>query len=75
VKRGQWVGGSAARLGLEGQVDADDLRAVLAGLAPGNGGLTDRSPNARSPTPKKNDRASVTTKLLRCERYVVRGRR
>jgi conjugative relaxase-like TrwC/TraI family protein len=37
---GQWVGGSAARLGLTGQVDADDLRAVLAGLAPGNGGLT-----------------------------------
>jgi conjugative relaxase-like TrwC/TraI family protein len=37
---GQWVGGSAARLGLTGQVDADDLRAVLAGLAPGSGGLT-----------------------------------
>jgi conjugative relaxase-like TrwC/TraI family protein len=37
---GQWVGGSAERLGLTGQVDADDLRAVLAGLAPGNGGLT-----------------------------------
>jgi conjugative relaxase-like TrwC/TraI family protein len=37
---GQWIGGSAARLGLTGQVDADDLRAVLAGLAPGNGGLT-----------------------------------
>jgi conjugative relaxase-like TrwC/TraI family protein len=37
---GQWVGGSAARLGLIGQVEADDLRAVLAGLAPGNGGLT-----------------------------------
>jgi hypothetical protein len=65
VKRGQWVGGPAARLGLEGQVDADDLRAVLAGLAPGNGGLTDRSPNARSRTPHTNDRASVTTRPQR----------
>ena len=28
------------RLGLEGEVTADDLRAVLAGMAPGTGGLT-----------------------------------
>ncbi len=33
---GQWVGGGADRLGLDGQVDPDDLRAVLAGLRPGH---------------------------------------
>jgi hypothetical protein len=37
---GLWMGGGAARLGLDGDVDPDDLRAVLAGLAPGRGGLT-----------------------------------
>ena len=37
---GRWVGAGAERLGLAGEVDADDLRAVLAGLAPGSGGLT-----------------------------------
>jgi conjugative relaxase-like TrwC/TraI family protein len=36
---GQWLGGSAARLGMSGEVSGDDLRAVLAGLAPGTGGL------------------------------------
>ncbi len=36
---GVWVGGGAARLGLRGDVDADSLRAVLAGMAPGTGGL------------------------------------
>ena len=35
---GQWVGGSAARLGLTGEVSAEDLHAVLAGIAPGTGG-------------------------------------
>jgi conjugative relaxase-like TrwC/TraI family protein len=45
---GQWIGGGAARLDLAGVVDADDLRAVLAGLAPGNGGLT---PNGAQPRP------------------------
>lgn len=39
---GVWLGGGAERLGLADQVDADDLRAVLAGIQPGNGGL---SPN------------------------------
>ena len=34
---GVWVGGGAARLGLDGEVDPDDLRAVLAGLRPGLG--------------------------------------
>ena len=32
---GQWSGSGAAALGLSGQVAGDDLRAVLAGLAPG----------------------------------------
>jgi conjugative relaxase-like TrwC/TraI family protein len=45
---GVWVGGGAARLGLDGEVDPDDLRAVLAGLAPGRGGLT---PNGDRPRP------------------------
>ena len=43
---GAWVGGGSARLGLDGDVDADDLRAVLAGIAPGWGGL---SPNGETP--------------------------
>jgi conjugative relaxase-like TrwC/TraI family protein len=37
---GRWVGSGAERLGLAGEVAADDLQAVLAGLAPGSGGLT-----------------------------------
>ena len=37
---GQWAGVGAARLGLTGEVAADDLRAVLAGIKPGTGGLT-----------------------------------
>jgi conjugative relaxase-like TrwC/TraI family protein len=37
---GQWAGIGAERLGLTGEVTADDLRAVLAGMAPGTGGLT-----------------------------------
>jgi TrwC relaxase len=61
---GQWVGGSAARLGLTGQVDADDLRAVLAGLAPGNGGLT---PNG--------DRLSAHPRRVRIRRSTRAGRR
>ncbi len=32
---GRWVGSGADRLGLDGQVEADDLRAVLAGRRPG----------------------------------------
>lgn len=45
---GVWIGGGASKLGLGGEVVADDLRAVLAGLAPGNGGLT---PNGTTPVP------------------------
>lgn len=37
---GWWAGGGAKALGLEGTVDGEDLRAVLAGLRPGGGGLT-----------------------------------
>ena len=47
---GQWVGGSAARLGLTGEVNAVDLQAVLAGIAPDTGGL---SPNGTSPAAHK----------------------
>ena len=43
---GAWVGGGAQRLGLDGLVAADDLRAVLAGMAPGRGGV---SPNGTEP--------------------------
>ncbi|WP_040493599.1 MobF family relaxase [Ilumatobacter nonamiensis] len=48
---GQWLGGGAERLGLDGQVDPDDLRAVLAGLRPGTGGLT---PNGHEIKPHPN---------------------
>src|SRR4051794_10142270 len=34
---GRWVGNAAAGLGLDGEVSGEDLRAVLAGLAPGTG--------------------------------------
>jgi conjugative relaxase-like TrwC/TraI family protein len=37
---GRWAGIGAERLGLAGDVNADDLRAVLAGIQPGTGGLT-----------------------------------
>jgi hypothetical protein len=48
--RGVWVGGGAHRLALEGDVEPDDLRAVLAGLAPG---WVDshRTANRRGPIP------------------------
>ena len=39
---GRWAGAGATRLGLHGEVGGDDLRAVLAGIAPATGGL---SPN------------------------------
>src|SRR5436190_6982638 len=37
---GAWLGDGAERLGLRGEVATDDMRAVLAGMAPGSGGLT-----------------------------------
>jgi conjugative relaxase-like TrwC/TraI family protein len=45
---GWWAGLGAERLGLEGEVAGDDLRAVLAGFAPGSGGL---SPNGEEIRP------------------------
>lgn len=45
---GQWIGGGAHELALCGTVAADDLRAVLAGIAPDRGGLT---PNGTQPRP------------------------
>jgi conjugative relaxase-like TrwC/TraI family protein len=45
---GVWFGGGAARLGLDGQVQPDDLRAVLAGCRPGAGGLTPNGEPLRS---------------------------
>lgn len=45
---GRWMGAGAERLGLAGEVAPDDLRAVLAGLAPGSGGLT---PNGETNRP------------------------
>jgi conjugative relaxase-like TrwC/TraI family protein len=36
---GSWAGRGAEHLGLSGEVSSDDLRAVLAGMAPGGGGL------------------------------------
>jgi conjugative relaxase-like TrwC/TraI family protein len=45
---GLWMGAGAERLGLSGAVGGDDLRAVLAGIAPGTGGL---SPNGETIRP------------------------
>ena len=45
---GQWVGAGSEMLGLDGEVDPDDLRAVLAGLAPGTGGLTPNGETLRT---------------------------
>ncbi|MDQ3573614.1 MAG: relaxase domain-containing protein [Actinomycetota bacterium] len=45
---GRWLGSGAAQLGLEGKVEAEDLRAVLAGTRPGGDGPL-RSTAARLP--------------------------
>jgi conjugative relaxase-like TrwC/TraI family protein len=45
---GRWLGAGAEMLGLDGEVDPDDLRAVLAGLAPGSGGLTPNGDTLRT---------------------------
>ncbi len=54
---GRWVGNAPAGLGLGGEVSGEDLRAVLAGLAPGTGltpngeQLRAQSPSATRPAP------------------------
>ena len=48
---GVWIGGGAAKLSLRGEVAADDLRAVLAGMRPGSGGL---SPGGTPIRPTRN---------------------
>lgn len=45
---GSWLGAGAELLGLDGEVDPDALRAVLAGLAPGRGGLTPNGETLRT---------------------------
>src|SRR5690606_37059850 len=45
---GVWIGVGAERLRLDGPVSADDLRAVLAGIAPGTGGLTPNGETLRT---------------------------
>ena len=45
---GQWMGAGAVRLGLDGPVSGEDLRAVLAGMAPESGGF---SPNGETIRP------------------------
>ena len=49
---GHWIGAGAERLGLSGDVTPDDLRAVLAGMAPGTGGLTPNGETIR-PHPRR----------------------
>lgn len=49
---GRWIGAGAERLGLAGEVVPDDLRAVLAGMAPGSGGLTPNGETIR-PHPRR----------------------
>ncbi len=47
---GRWIGAAGRALGLDGEVDASDLRAVLAGLAPGTA-LTPNGTELRSHPP------------------------
>ena len=49
---GVWIGAGAERLGLAGEVAPEDLRAVLAGMAPGSGGLTPNGETIR-PHPRR----------------------
>lgn len=59
---GLWMGAGAERLGLSGVVVGDDLRAVLAGIAPGTGGL---SPNGETlrPHPRRVPGFDLTFKV------------
>ena len=59
---GEWIGGGASRLGLDGEVAAGDLRAVLAGLRPGSGGLSPNGTPIR-PTRKRIPGFDATFKV------------
>ena len=59
---GEWIGGGASRLGLDGEVAAGDLRAVLAGLRPGSGGLSPNGTPIR-PTRKRVPGFDATFKV------------
>ena len=59
---GVWIGGGASRLGLDGEVAAGDLRAVLAGLRPGSGGLSPNGTPIR-PTRKRIPGFDATFKV------------
>ena len=56
---GRWAGGGSSLLGLVDEVTGDDLRAVLAGLAPGTGLHTQRHPTHQPPS--SGPRASIMT--------------
>ena len=49
---GWWAGTGATVLGLDGEVAGDDLRAVLAGMQPGTGGLSPNNETIR-PHPRR----------------------
>ena len=55
---GVWIGTGSPLLGLDGDVDGDDLRAVLAGLAPGTGLTPERHPAHVAPA--AGARASIS---------------
>ncbi len=45
---GEWIGGLAAELGLEGQIDREEYAAALAGQDPGTGDVLVRRPDPRT---------------------------
>jgi conjugative relaxase-like TrwC/TraI family protein len=59
---GEWLGGSAARLGLSGRVRPEDLQAVLAGIRPGTGGLDPNGGTIR-PHPRRVPGFDLTFKV------------
>src|SRR6056297_2423210 len=59
---GEWLGGSAERLGLSGRVRPEDLQAVLAGIRPGTGGLDPNGGTIR-PHPRRVPGFDLTFKV------------
>lgn len=59
---GTWIGAGAERLGLAWEVAAEDLRAVLAGMAPGSGGLSPNDDTIR-PHPRRVPGFDLTFKV------------